>query len=466
MYILLTKYDGTFLGPIANILGYVMNGIFSFLEAIRLPNTGMAIILFTIVIYICMLPLTIKQQKFSKLSAKMNPEIQVIRDKYKGKKDQESMQAMNSETQAVYAKYGVSQMGTCVQLLIQMPILFALYRVINNMPAYVNTIKEAFFPLVTKLINEPGSSEFVQNRDNFRNTAMINMNRTFGSDEYAAAAGNASSEVVQNAYIDILNKATTLEFSLIAEKYPQLATDVSNTAALLERYNNFLGINIGNAPSYMATQAWNGGTNIAFFALIGAFIIPVLSAVTQWINIKLMPQQAAMADGQQNQMMQSMKMMNTMMPLMSAFFCFTLPAGMGLYWVAGAVVRSIQQVIINRHIDKMDLDELIKKNVEKRKKKMEKLGIDPNKVNTYAAMKTRSAGTRDSTPASIIANKANQLADGLSSGGKASEKKASDKDTASESTEANKNYKPGSLAARANMVKDYNERNNKNNKKK
>jgi len=458
LFILLTKYDGAFLGPVANILGYVMNGIFSFLEAIRLPNTGMAIILFTIVIYVCMLPLTIKQQKFSKLSAKMNPEIQVIRDKYKGKKDQESMQAMNSETQAVYARYGVSQMGTCVQLLIQMPILFALYRVINNMPAYVNTIKEAFFPLVTKLISEPNSSEFIQDRENFRNTAMINMNRTFGSEAYAAAAGNPNSEVVQNAYIDILNKATTMEFSLIADKYPHLALDVSNTAALLDRYNNFLGINIGNAPSYMATQAWNGGTNIAFFALIGAFIIPILSAVTQWINIKLMPQQANTGNDQASQMMQSMKMMNTMMPLLSAFFCFTLPAGMGLYWVAGAVVRSIQQVIINRHIDKMDLDELIRKNVEKRKKKMEKLGIDPNKVNTYASMKTRTAGT----PTSSLTSKANQGSTKNTSKAKKANKAAEDTETTeNESTLANTNYKPGSLAAKANMVKEYNERNNK-----
>ena len=398
-----------------------------------------------------MLPLTIKQQRFSKLSAKMNPEIQVIRDKYKGKKDQESMQAMNSETQAVYAKYGVSQMGTCVQLLIQMPILFALYRVINNMPAYVTRIKEAFFPLVTKMIVEPGSAEFLQDRDNFRNTTMINTNKTFGSDEFAASVGDASSVFVQDAYIDILNKATTLEFSLIAEKYPHLAQDVLNTSTLLERYNNFLGVNIGNAPSYMVTEAWNGGVNVAWFALLGAFIIPILSAVTQWINIKLMPQQAATGNDQQTQMMQTMKTMNTMMPIMSAFFCFTLPAGLGLYWVAGAVVRSIQQVIINRHIDKIDLDELIKKNVEKRRKKMERMGMDPDKVNTYAQMKTRTAGT---TPTKSISEKANQLNTKSSS-----KTKANDTNAATESPKPS--YKEGSLAAKANMVSEYNKRNNK-----
>ena len=68
------------------------------------------------------MPLTIKQQKFSKLSAKMNPELQAIQARYKNKKDNESMMRMNEETQAVYAKYGVSPTGSCLQLLIQMPI--------------------------------------------------------------------------------------------------------------------------------------------------------------------------------------------------------------------------------------------------------------------------------------------------------------------------------------------------------
>ena len=154
--ILLTQQSG-FLKPIAIILGYLMDGIFVLLDKMGIPNIGLSIILFTIVIYGCMTPLTIKQQKFSKLSAKMNPELQEIQKKYKNKKDNESMMAMNEETRAVYDKYGVSPTGSCLQLLIQMPILFALYRVINAMPAYVKQIKEAYFPLVDKLIGQVGS---------------------------------------------------------------------------------------------------------------------------------------------------------------------------------------------------------------------------------------------------------------------------------------------------------------------
>ena len=119
------------------VLGKIMEGIFWVLDKIGIPNIGLAIIIFTIVVNLCMLPLTYKQQKFSKLSQKVNPEIKAIQKKYEGKKDQDSQLAMNSEVQAVYGKYGISPTGSCLFLVIQMPILFALYQVIYHVPGYV-----------------------------------------------------------------------------------------------------------------------------------------------------------------------------------------------------------------------------------------------------------------------------------------------------------------------------------------
>ncbi len=141
---LLTQNSTPIFKYIVWLLGLIMNAIFELLNMFGIPNIGLSIILFTIVIYLLLMPLTIKQQKFSKLSAKMNPEIVAIQNKYKGKQDNESVVAMNAETKQVYAKYGVSPSGSCLQLLIQMPILFALYRVISSMPAYVTRIGEAF----------------------------------------------------------------------------------------------------------------------------------------------------------------------------------------------------------------------------------------------------------------------------------------------------------------------------------
>ena len=365
--ILLTQNSTFIIGQVAWLLGKIMEGIFEVLNMIGIPNIGLAIILFTIVVNLLMMPLTIKQQKFSKLSAKMNPEIQAIQAKYKNRKDQDAQLAQNQEIQAVYAKYGVSPTGSCLYMLIQMPILFALYRVIYAIPAYVGRVKEAFFPLVDNIIDTAGATELVQN---LSNSAMYS--KQFTNSGFVAGT---HSEYVQNTIIDCLNKASTADFASISEKFPSLAADVTNTVSKLEEYNNFLGLNIGNSPSYVLKEAWANG---AWLLVIGAIAIPVLSALTQWINVKLMPQQDTSSNNGNDQaaaMASSMKTMNMIMPLMSAWFCFTLPSGLGLYWVAGSVVRSIQQIVINKHIDKMDFDDIIRKNSAKSAKKLEKMNL-------------------------------------------------------------------------------------------
>lgn len=415
-----------FIGPIAKILGYLMEGIFYVLDMIGIHNSGLSIILFTVVIYLCMTPLTIKQQKFSKLQSKMSPEIQAIQAKYKNKKDNDSVMAMNQETQAVYAKYGVSASGSCIQLLIQMPILLSLYRVIYAIPAYVASVKEVFFPFVDKLIAQKGSAEFIQN---FANAGMYA--KQFENESFIGGV----TSYIQNTYIDVLNRASTADWLSLKSQYPSLSTDIDTTMASLDQYNNFLGLNIANSPSFIIKDAF---TNGAYLLVVGALLIPVLSAATQWINTKLMPTQGKSGNEQADQMAAQMKMMNTMMPLMSAVFCFTLPAGMGIYWIAGAVIRSIQQVVINKHIDKMDFDMIIEKNKDKAAKKMEKKKVQTEKMQQYANISTRN----------IDINKKSGISDAER---EAALKKANEY--------YSKNAKPGSMAAKANMVREYNEKN-------
>lgn len=424
--ILLTQYQGMFIGPVAKILGYLMEGIFYVLNMIGIQNSGLSIILFTVVIYLCLTPLTIKQQKFSKLQSKMSPEIQAIQAKYKNKKDNDSMMAMNQETQAVYAKYGVSASGSCIQLLIQMPILFALYRVIYAIPAYVASVKEVFFPFVDKLIAQKGSAEFIQK---FSNAGMYA--KQFENESFVSGV----TSYIQNTYIDVLNRASTADWLSLKTQYPSLSADIDTTISALDKYNNFLGLNIANSPSFIIKDAFSSG---AYLMVVGAILIPVLAAATQWINTKLMPTQAKSGNEQADQMAAQMKMMNTMMPIMSAVFCFTLPAGMGIYWIAGAVIRSIQQVVINKHIDKMDFDYIIEKNKDKAAKKMEKKKVQTEKMQQYANMNTRN----------IDINKKSNLSDAER---EAALKKANEY--------YSKNAKPGSMAAKANMVREYNEKN-------
>lgn len=424
---ILTQYTGAFIGPVAKLLGYLMNWIFEFTclifpeDSVLYGNIGLCIILFTIIIYLCLLPLTIKQQKFSKLSQKMQPEIQAIQKKYKNKKDQASMMAMNEETQLVYQKYGISPSGSCIQLIIQMPILFALYRVIYNVPAYVTGLKEHFTPVVDGIMNVNGYQDTLSNFISEIGLKTVSLNFE-GTDVQAA-----------NSIIDVLYKMPTTAWDTLRASFSDLTGVINTLEADLEHMNYFLGINIANSPMELIKTGWSAGQYLLVF---GAILVPVLSAATQLLNIKLMPTASSTTDNPNDTMANSMKTMNYMMPLMSFVMVFSLPVGMGIYWIAGAVIRSIQQVVINKYVDKINLDDIIKKNQEKAKKKREKKGIYENQISNAARMKTRSL-TEKATVGDVKEDKLKQA-------------------------EAYKgSAKQGSLSAKANLVKDYNERNNK-----
>ena len=415
--LLATQDTGKLLGPIAKLLGIIMNAIFNLMDSLfGVQNIGLSIILFTVVVYMCMLPLTYKQQKFSKMSAKMNPEIKAVQKKYAGKQDQASMMAMQDETKAIYAKYGVSPSGSCVQLIIQMPILFALYRVIYNVPAYITSVKDAFMPLVNKLLTMDGAVEYMT--------------------EVGATVGISTKKfdfTQANTFVDVLNKFQASNWSDLSAKYPELSDMILSTQTEIDQMNTFLGINIAYSPSNLLRA---GSIALA----VGAIAIPALAALTQWLNTKLMPQAAA-TEGGDDAMSQSMKQMNVMMPLMSAVFCFTLPAGMGIYWIASALVRSVQQVILNKHFDKIDLDELVQKNLEKLNEKRAKQGLPPQRLNEKAI---RAAQVKPVDEEKVAAKKA-ATAENI--------KKAT--------AYYNDNAKPGSLASKANMVKKFEEKNTK-----
>ncbi len=423
------------------VLGKVMEGIFFILDRIGIPNIGLAIILFTIFVNVLMIPLTYKQQKFSKLSMKMNPEIKAIQKKYDGKKDQDSMMKMNAETQAVYAKYGVSPTGSCAYLLIQMPILFALYRVIYQIPAYVTKIGDTFRVLAEKIVSTDNGAFITENTDSLSSvTSAIQM-----YSKNLAKEGN-----LENGIIDVLNRISSADMSVISTHYGLSdltfegnrilsSLDASGNIidkGLIDIYNNFLGINIRNTPWYIVKESF---ASHAYLIMIMAFLIPILSGFTQWLSVKLAPNQAQPTgdNSQADSMAQSMKTMNVMMPLMSVWFCFTFPAGMGIYWIANAVVRIILQIFMNKKIDTIDFNELIAQNAEKSKKKLEKMQATQAQMQRYSNLNTRN-----------IQSKASYV-----------NKDASNDDSADTSQSAN--YAPGSLASKANLVSEFNKRNSK-----
>lgn len=419
--ILLTQNNTFIIGDVARILGWIMNVLFNFLNSVfGIQNIGLCIILFTVIIYLLMLPLTIKQQKFSKLSAKMNPELEQIRKKYQNRKDNDSMMAMNEETQAIYAKYGVSPTGSCIQLLIQMPILLALYRVIMNVPAYVTGVKEVFTGLADQIMAASGGPAFMEELS--VSGRMYLENKDFTQ---------------VNTIIDVLYKLQetgNATWQMLIDRFPEMEQSILATQNSINHMNNF-GINIANSPWNIARSAIATGS---FLLLFGAVLVPFLAWFTQWLNVKMMPQPST---GDENNTMNStMKSMNMIMPLMSAWFCMTLPAGMGIYWIMGAIVRGIQQWAINKYMDKLDLDEVVKKNIEKNNRIREKKGLPPQKITDIAK-----------TNVKAIDN---------------SKKKTKTDEERRAAMEASTNYyknvdKPGSLASKAAMVAKYNEKTKK-----
>ena len=418
--ILATKSGTPIIGQIAVVMGWIMNAIYKVLDAVGIQNIGLCIIIFSILIYLCMTPLQIKQQKFSKLSAIMQPEIQKIQKKYQGKKDQDSMMKMQEETQAVYQKYGVSATGSCVQLAIQMPILFALYQVIQNIPAYVGSVYNVFNGVCTKILAVDGFTDIINN--------FITDNKM-----------TRVRQVTENAdsIVDFLYALSPSQWESLQNisQFSGFSDQISKTASEIQKMQTFGVLNIADQPlSYIKTGS--------LILIIAALAIPLLSWATQMLNLKLMPQAATQnGNNDNNAMASSMKTMNTVMPLMSAFFCFTFPVGLGIYWIASAVVRSIQQLLINRHLNKMNIDDLVNENMKKMEAKRAKEGLPPQKITNQAHQSARNI---------------NKIEKGMSGTDEANRAKKVE--------EAYKNAshaKAGSITAKANLVRDYEERNKK-----
>lgn len=351
MGILLTKSTMPIVNWVAEVLGWLMNGIYS----IGVHNLGLCIIIFTVIIYALMTPLQIKQQKFSKMNMVMQPEIQKIQKKYKNKKDQTSQMKMQEETMAVYEKYGVSPTGSCLQLLIQMPIFFALYQVIIKIPGYIGGIKEVFSDAVAHITDVSGYSDII--------SQFITDNGIRTYSWVQGQEGNA------NQVIDFLYSLSPSQWDKLAsiEQFQGFADVLDKSAETLQPMQNFLGLNIADTPWALIQAGWSSHQ---YLMILAAVLVPVLAWATQMINMKLMPTASSNSsgNGNQSQMEATMKSMNIFMPLFTAFICFTFPFGIGIYWIIGALVRTVQQLVINRHLNHMDMDAYIQKNREKKRK--------------------------------------------------------------------------------------------------
>ena len=333
-------------GFINDILGYILNLIYGLLSKVGIENAAVCIIVFTILIKLAMLPTFYKQQKTQKLNTVVQPEIQKIQQKYKNKKDSASMAKQQNELQAVYDKYGTSPTSGCLSTFVTMIVIFALYRVIYNMHDYIVPIKELLSEIAVA-IKDSGVENFAGTLSDFAKDNGISAQIYNG--------GKKTSDIVM-----LLNNIKPDQWPELAEAFSSSKECVNvinaNSTKLNDIYGVVGGLNFRYAPT---DKMWPG------------LLVPVLALVTQVYSIHQMTkkQMASSKDMQDNAMMQSMMTMNKIMPLFSFFICLSMPIGIGIYWILGSVIQIIQTFFFDMHFSKIDVDELVRQNIEKASKK-------------------------------------------------------------------------------------------------
>ena len=411
-------YDWPVIKQIITFFGWVIEYLYRFLDILGIANIGLCIIIFTLLVKCCLLPLTIKQQKFTKLTAIMQPEISAIQNKYKGKTDNYSMQCQQAETKAVYSKYGVSQMGGCLQSFIQLPVIIALYGALRKIPLLLENLRTPFETIVN-LVSQSEFAEVVED---------VGLSLTGTVDTDISTMYNLSTKT-WNSLILGISAIDASAGQTVADNY-----------ATITSLNSFLGFDLSQAP-------WNlmlaGGIGII------SIILPLIAGASQWLSMKL--SQTKESAAATDQMSQTNKSMTITMPLISVFFCFTLNAGLGLYWATSSLFQVILQILINKHYRKIDMDEFVKKNLEKAERK--------------AAKKQKKSGAFGEG----IRDAANTNTKNISSGGaNSSSKPMSISEIANmdvTKAQTKQTPAPNSLAAKAAMVSEYNESTDKQRKK-
>ena len=280
------------MGVIAQPFGYFLKLLYE-----TFGNYGWALIVFTVIVNLLILPLTLKQQKSTAEMQKVQPKINEIQKKYANDKDKQSQELMK-----VYQENGINPMGGCLPLLIQFPIIIILYQVIMKPLTYMYGLSDA---LIKQLQVQLG----------------------YGADAY-----------VQQ--IELANKMTDA-----IRKMPEYAH--------IPKINfDFYGLNLGATPSFTPSILW---------------IIPILAALSSYALTKV-TQKLANPSGTDNPASSQVNTMNKIMPLITAWFTLTLPAGIGLYWIIGNVVRLVQQYYINEHFMKQTASDPLVVDAEKPKK--------------------------------------------------------------------------------------------------
>ncbi|MCI8520835.1 MAG: YidC/Oxa1 family membrane protein insertase [Clostridia bacterium] len=319
-------------------MGFIIEHIYQLVA-----NYGLAIIIFTLIIKLILIPLNIRSQKAMKKQQKIQPVLQELQKKYAN--DQEKLQR---EMMKLYKENNISMAGGCLPMLIQMPVLIGLYQVIQKPISYLLGVNSEAW----------NSAPFINEVIRLQN-GIINLGHNIGN-----LASYTMEQLANNSQIQL---------SKWAEIVGTNGTFLEGVTGSVHPWSlnfNFLGLDLSNTPS----AAFNYIMRLDFsnWSVIALLAIPVLAVLASYISMKVTQAQSGQNQNDSGQAAQMSKSMNLMMPIMTLFFTITLPAGLGLYWIISSVTQVVQQLALNYYFDKKGEEVVVRipeKQIKHRKKR-------------------------------------------------------------------------------------------------
>ncbi len=291
-------------GPIDTLLVWIGK----FLQILTKITGGkyvLGLLVFALMVEIIMLPFGIKQQKNSIKQARLRPKEMAIRNKYKGRTDQATQQKMAQEIQKMYQDEGFNPMGGCLPLLIQLPIILALYQIVIDPLRYV----------LGKAATLSGALSTYCTTAKAAGGLGLSIGNGKGTIELLSQAGNKLEGLKSFSY-----------FSNATECYEAL-----NVGSAMPDFTLF-GINMGNIPSFTSILV----------------LVPILTFVFYFVSMKLTRKFTYQPAVQDAQMGCSNNMMDITMPLMSVYIAFIVPAAVGVYWMFKSVLSTLKSFIMSK----------------------------------------------------------------------------------------------------------------------
>lgn len=291
---------------ITSIIGWPLGLIMAFLYKF-INSYGFSLIIFTVIIKLVLLPLSIKQQKATAKMTAFKPRMDEIQKKYAN-----NQELMNQELMKLYKEEGYSPTAGCLPMLIQLPILFGLIDVIYKPLKHVLRVPDALIQSGLEVLKGTGA--------------------------------HVSSYAPQISLISEIHKNPSA-----FETVPDLVSKVESFSL------DFFGINLGQTPTF--------GFNLLI-------LIPILAGLTSFlVSFASMKNASAMA-GENNPMQATSKIMMFMMPLMSLWIAFSVPAGVGMYWIISNLLMLGQTILLNKIYNPAEMAEKAKQQMEERRKQL------------------------------------------------------------------------------------------------